>query len=123
MLLFQYAALLSFILNMARNTAIAGRVKTFFSKLLDGGKDEAFPISTVWLSGIFLTLRLGILIPAAVISASPHEFMDVTTYKNPLGVILYPTCYADVFFLLWSGIICFMLNAKARNILCLIYGF
>ena len=103
MLLFQYAALLSFILNMARNTAIAGRVKTFFSKLLDGGKDEAFPISTVWLSGIFLTLLLSILIPAAVISASPHEFMDVTTYKNPLGVILYSTCYAVVFFPLVVG--------------------
>lgn len=119
-LLFECVALLPLILRLVKNTAIAGRIKIFFGKLLDGDKDEAFPISTFWLSGIFLTLLLGILIPAAVISASPHEFVDVTTYKNPLGVILYSTCYAAGFFLLWSGIICFMLNAKARNILCLI---
>ena len=67
------------------------------------------------LSGLFLTVLLGILIPSSVIASSPAEFVEVKNYQNPLHFLLNSTCYAAGFFLLWSGIIYGMMKNASRR--------
>ncbi len=61
------------------------------------------------LSGVFLTILTGILIPSAVISSSPAEFVDLNNYKSPLIYLCNSIYYAIGFFIIWSGIVRFML--------------
>lgn len=51
------------------------------------------------LGGLFLTVFIGVLIPSAVIGASPMEFMDVD--YNPLWYLVYSGCLAAGIFLVW----------------------
>ena len=73
------------------------------------------------LSGIFLTILLGLMIPSAVISSSPAEFVDLQNYRNPLLYLVNSSCYAAGFFLLWAGIIRYMMNEKFKPIMNLLF--
>lgn len=53
---------------------------------------------------VFLTLLTGILIPSAVIEASPAEFVNLTTQKSPLLYILNSGLLAAGMFLVWFGV-------------------
>lgn len=68
------------------------------------------------ITGIFLCILTGILIPSSVISSSPAEFIDLQNYRNPLFFILNSSFYSIGFFIFWSGIIRYMLPQKSKHI-------
>lgn len=80
-------------------------------------KNQKSYILTFCLAGIFLVVLTGILIPSSVISSSPAEFVDLQNYRNPLLFLINSSCYAIGFFLLWAGIIRYMLPNKSKIIL------
>ena len=82
-----------------------------------GGKKCYASYASFFASGLFLTVLLGVLIPSAVIASSPSDFVDINHYKLPVHFLLYSTCYAAGFFLLWGGIIYGMANLRLRQLL------
>ena len=124
-LFFQYLVLLPFVLYVERE-----KIKNIKDKLQEikfshsknslETKNPKQNSSIFILSGLFITLLLGVLIPSGVIASSPAEFVELENYKNPLLYLFNSTGYAAGFFLLWSGIIRHMLSGKNRKTLDLI---
>lgn len=77
-------------------------------------------LSDFILPGILLAVITGILIPSSVISSSPSEFVDLTNYRNPLWYLLNSSCYAVGFFLVWAGVVYYILSEKGRKVFSLI---
>ena len=76
------------------------------------------------LAGVFLVILTGILIPSSVIASSPAEFVDLQNYRNPLLFLVNSTSYAIGFFLLWAGIIRYILPDNSKHILdCIMWIF
>lgn len=90
----------------------------FFDKINKNHKVFAieYNLSDFILPGILLTIITGVLIPSSVISSSPSEFIDLTNYRNPLWYLLNSSCYAAGFFLVWSGVVNYILSEKGRKI-------
>lgn len=57
-----------------------------------------------WQSAWLLTLLTGVMIPSAVVMASPAEFVMVTEYHTPLLHLLNALLASAGLFLLWMGI-------------------
>ena len=59
----------------------------------------------IFYSGtIFLTVLIGLLIPSAVIKASPQEFIDVNSFYHPIWFIMSSFCMALGTFVIWGGV-------------------
>ena len=56
------------------------------------------------LGCLFLTLLLGLLIPSAVIAASPAEFINIYYFRSPLRYVLAALLLAAGTFLIWMGV-------------------
>ena len=56
------------------------------------------------LGGVFLTLVTGVLIPSAVISSSPQEFVQLIDYYSPIRHIVNATLCAAGTFIIWLGV-------------------
>lgn len=54
--------------------------------------------------GCFLSVLMGLLIPSAVIQASPQEFIDVNYYFNPLWFVVSAFCFSAGVFMIWAGV-------------------
>lgn len=66
---------------------------------------DAQPSKKLFVSGgIFLAVLTGLLIPSAVIHASPQEFVDLTTFLHPVWYIVSAFCFAVGTFVIWFGI-------------------
>ena len=68
------------------------------------------------LAGLFLTALIGLLIPSAVISASPQEFVNTTQFYHPLFYVLYTACMAAGTFLVWLQVFYWLANDTGRVI-------
>ena len=53
---------------------------------------------------VFITVLTGLLIPSAVIKASPAEFIDIVSYESPLWYVLSALLVAAGTFVIWFGI-------------------
>ena len=67
-----------------------------------------------FLCGLFLTVFVGILIPSAVIAASPMEFMDVD--YNPLWYLVSSGCFAIGTFLVWLRVFYWLASDSGKVI-------
>ena len=67
-----------------------------------------------FLGGLFLTVFVGILIPSAVIAASPMEFMDVD--YNPLWYLVSSGCFAIGTFLVWLRVFYWLASDSGKVI-------
>lgn len=65
---------------------------------------------------IFLTLLVGLLIPSAVISSSPEEFVDMTYFYNPLWYIVSALCLSAGLFLVWMRVFYWLATPKGKCI-------
>lgn len=68
------------------------------------------------LGNIFLTVFIGILLPSAVLSASPLEFMSVNCFYNPLWYLVESGCLAMGTFLIWMGVFYWLASDGAKVI-------
>lgn len=75
--------------------------------------DEAVNKAFFFISGFFLVVLMGILIPVNVIKASAVEF--VYDYYGPVNIIIY-TFSMFLGFMLWFSIFYFLMETKAKNI-------
>ena len=63
------------------------------------------PNKKVFLLGnAFLTVFIGLLIPSAVLGASPQEFIDMKYFHNPLWYLVSSGCLAAGIFIVWMGV-------------------
>ena len=63
---------------------------------------------------VFLAILTGILVPSAVIGASPLEFIKLTNFYNPLWYVVSSGCLACGLFVLWAGVFYFLAKPAAR---------
>ncbi len=66
------------------------------------------------LGGLFLAVLTGMLIPSAVIKASPQEFMDINYFYHPLWFIASSFCLALGTFGVWLGVFYWLSKPSAR---------
>ncbi len=66
------------------------------------------------IGSLFLTVLTGVLIPSAVISASPQEFVDINLFFNPLWYIISSLCLATGLFMVWMRIFYWLANDTAK---------
>lgn len=75
----------------------------------------ASPNGKIFFTGaLFMAVLIGVLIPSAVISASPQEFVDVYYYVNPLWYVVSAACYAFGTFVVWMGVFYWLASKKGR---------
>ena len=65
-------------------------------------------------STIFLAVLTGILIPSAVITASPQEFLIVGTDLHPVWYVVSSFLTAAGMFILWLGVFYWLFSDKAK---------
>ena len=73
------------------------------------------------LSGMFLTVFLGLLIPSSVIKTSPSEFIDIINYRSPNYYVFTAMFTAAGVFLVWGGIFFALARPHTRTYLSLIW--
>ncbi len=65
----------------------------------------------------FVTVLTGLLIPSALISASPQEFINIVTFSNPLVYILNSFLVAAGIFIVWFGIFYMLANPSGKKMM------
>lgn len=76
---------------------------------VDVEKEKVFFLGT-----LFLTALTGMLIPSAVIKASPQEFVDITSFYHPIWFVAGSFCMALGLFVLWIGVFYYLAKSCAR---------
>ena len=64
--------------------------------------------------GLFLTVLVGLLIPSAVIAASPQEFVDATNFYHPLFYVLHTLCLSIGTFLVWLQVFYWLADSTGK---------
>ena len=64
---------------------------------------------------VYLSVLLGILIPSAIISSSPAEFILRTTVHSPVRYIVFSFLTALGAFVLWGGLFYYLADQKNRK--------
>ena len=71
--------------------------------------------SVFYLSCAALTLLLGVLIPSAVIGASPGEFVVMGAFRSPMRFVLAAALTAAGAFLIWCALFFRLASGKGRR--------
>ena len=66
--------------------------------------------------GIFLSIVTGVLIPSAVISSSPEEFVQIFDFHVPTVHVLHAALLAAGTFVIWLGVFYYLADKKAKRI-------
>lgn len=80
-------------------TLLSGKIKSL-SKNKSVQPNKKF----FFAGGAFLSILTGVLIPSAVINASPQEFVDINYFHDPLWYIVSSFCLAVGIFVIWLGV-------------------
>ena len=94
----------------AAEKALPGKPATDRSAAADRPNRFIFPACCV-----FLTILLGILIPSAIVSASPAEFVELDDFRSPLRYLLPSALLAAGTFLIWCVIFFRLSSGKGRK--------
>lgn len=72
------------------------------------------------MGGVFLSLFVGVYIPIGVIGSAPDEFVNIYSYTNPLRYVLNTFCISAGFYIVWAGIMYYLMGrcGKHRFALC-----
>ncbi len=98
-------------------TALADRAKDK-SVVREKTAPQIKPL-TFFLSGIFLTVFIGAVIPLSVIGSSPTEFVS---YGNtPVTIIINTLSLTAGFFIVWAGVFYFLSRPAARNVFAYVF--
>lgn len=68
------------------------------------------------LGGLFLTVLVGLLIPATFIAASPQEYVDISYFHHPLWYVVSTLAMSAGFFLVWFGVFYWLAGPKVKVI-------
>ena len=73
------------------------------------------------ISGVFLTLLIGTLIPSGIISAGAQEFINVNHFRHPAHFIWETTIIAAGYFLFWGNILYYLAEKSQKGKYSLIF--
>ncbi|MBP3721046.1 MAG: YidC/Oxa1 family membrane protein insertase [Clostridia bacterium] len=73
-------------------------------------------------SCVLLTVLLGVLIPSAVIGASPGEFVVIRAFQSPLRYVLFSALTAAGTFLIWFALLFRLSSGKGRRRLAAVFA-
>ncbi len=82
---------------------------------------EPSPTRSFILSAVLITVILGVLIPSAVIGASPKEFINEFAFQNPLRHIVTTTSILGGLVILWGGVFYYLGNPSFRHAMAAVY--
>lgn len=68
---------------------------------------------------VFMTVLIGLLIPSAVINASPDEFVEVTNISSPLKYVFHSFILAAGTFLVWINVFYHLSTSSSKRIISL----
>ena len=94
---------------------ITGKMKRkiSFSDMFVYGKEDR---NIFLLSGVFMTILTGILIPSAVVRSDPTAFMNILNLESPNKYIIHAALIAAGFFIVWGSVF-FYLSEKPVRVL------
>lgn len=98
-----FGIICAFLLNASHITNIIKKMLTreYSFKKIDCERNN----SRLFFScGLFLALLIGAVIPSAVISASPQEFVILQNFQQPIWYVVYTFAVAVGFFIIWFGV-------------------
>ena len=75
---------------------------------------------TFLLASALLSIVLGLLIPSALIAASPSEFVDTSNFVDPMTLVSHTFCVYAGLFVLWVGVFWWLANPSARRLISLV---
>ena len=67
-----------------------------------------------WIGALFLTVLTGVLIPSAVIAASPQEFVSTSYFYHPLWFVANALCLSAGTFLVWMGVFYWLASPRGK---------
>jgi len=79
------------------------------------GKSERKQSVIVILSGVLLSVFVGLYIPTMTINASPEEFIDISYIINPMSTVGYVFALAMGVFIVWNYIIFIVLPHRIQG--------
>ena len=83
-------------------------------------KDESEPLKFLyWGAVVSLTVLIGLLIPSALVAASPVEFVEPSAFRSPTSFVFSTFCIAAGLFLCWVSIFYSLAPAKGKRRMCL----
>ena len=62
------------------------------------------------VSALLMTVLVGVLIPSALLKASPQEFVNIYNYQNPVWNVIYTFCLAIGYFIVWGSVFYWIAN-------------
>lgn len=89
----------------------------------DGAEQPGGPSPTrsFLLAAVLITVILGVLIPSALISASPKEFIDEYAVASPLHHIVTTSSIIGGLVIFWGGVFFYLGNLKTRRLIACAY--
>lgn len=118
-----YSLVKTIIVKNAKKHKTADRIKPSKEKASGsaGGIFRAESKTSMFiLPMLFLAVLTGLLIPSAYLSASPEEFIDITTLSNPVKYLIPSICTALGFFVIWPSVFYYLAGKKARTVISVI---
>ena len=101
---------------------LKGRQPSYVAQLLKKVRYSGHNKVIFILSGLFLSVFLGMLIPSSVIKTSPSEFIDIINYKSPNYYVYHAVCLAAGVFIVWGGIFFALARPHIRTVLSFLWS-
>lgn len=79
--------------------------------------DNHFNHRIITLGTVFLTIFIGLLIPSVFIAASPQEYVNISSFHNPLWYIASSLCLAIGTFFVWMRVFYWLASPKGKVVL------
>ena len=77
-------------------------------------------VAQFFLGASLLAVLLGLLVPSALISSSPTEFVNANVYVDPLSHVVHTTCVWFGLLVLWLGVYFLLSDENGRGKMALI---
>ena len=69
------------------------------------------------LSGLFMSILTGVLIPSAVVRSDPTAFMNIINLESPNRYIIHSMLIASGFFIVWGSVFFFLSDKPVRVVI------
>ena len=73
------------------------------------------PVACFFLAAGTITALVGTLIPSALMSASPDEFISASGFSNPTDFVVHATCVLGGLFMFWVGVYFFLSEERGKR--------
>ena len=96
---------------------VKGKIKPGSRKLISLPEYSKHDRTVFIVSGLFMSLLTGLMIPSAVVKISPDEFMDLMNLKNPIIYIIHALLIALGYFIVWGGVFFSLASDRVKTVI------